>query len=288
MIKQLSNEWFEQRKMRITGSNVGAILGVDPFRKPADVMRAMVRAANGAESEFTGNVATEWGTFQEQNAKAELEMYHDLEVEETGFHVHPEHDWLGASPDGFAHDRKAVVEIKCPYYIRNDKEPVFKTVEEQPHYYAQMQIEMYCTDTELCWFYQWTPYGGCLEPVVFDPRWMDENFEKLSDFLFDFLEALRDPEKYLEDKVKVIDESEIAEQYKREADNLKNQSALVDQLKKQLIEIAGGKKSKIGGLNVYQVSKAGSVSYAKVVKEHCKGIDLTPYTGKPSSYWVVK
>ena len=42
-------------------------------------------------------------------------------VEECGFIVHPEHDWLGgASPDGLVLDN-TVLEIKCPFGSICDK-----------------------------------------------------------------------------------------------------------------------------------------------------------------------
>ena len=42
-MEQRSEEWFEARKGLVTGSSVGAILGLDPNRTKADVLRAMVR-----------------------------------------------------------------------------------------------------------------------------------------------------------------------------------------------------------------------------------------------------
>ena len=63
--EQRSPAWFEKRKGRVTGSIVGAILGLSPYMTRADAMRSMVRAAIGAPSEFTGNVATEYGTMHE-------------------------------------------------------------------------------------------------------------------------------------------------------------------------------------------------------------------------------
>ena len=60
-MEQRTPEWFEQRKGRITGSRVGAILGMSPWQKPADVLRAMVREYHGASTEFTGNPATDHG-----------------------------------------------------------------------------------------------------------------------------------------------------------------------------------------------------------------------------------
>ena len=100
MIKQGTDAWHKQRVGMITGSRAGAILGLSPFQTRDDVMRQMVREYHGAPSEFEGNVATEYGKANEGAAIFELEMEHDLSVEETGFHVHPGYPWLGASPDG--------------------------------------------------------------------------------------------------------------------------------------------------------------------------------------------
>ena len=142
MIEQRSEEWFKQRVGMITGSRVGGILGLSPFNKPEDVMRSIVREHHGAPSEFEGNVATEYGNEHEDAAIFALEQELGIQIEETGFHKVSE--WLGASPDGLVGD--AVVEIKCPYGKRNaTSESDFKSAREQPHYYAQMQIEMFCT-----------------------------------------------------------------------------------------------------------------------------------------------
>ena len=58
--------------------------------------------------------------------------------------VHPVYDWFGASPDGIVND-ETVLEIKCPFNLRNELLPQFKSIESQPHYYAQLQLEMACT-----------------------------------------------------------------------------------------------------------------------------------------------
>ena len=62
---QRTPEWFKQRKGRITGSVVGAALGVNPYMTPDALIRRLVRLWHGAESEFNGNIATEYGTLHE-------------------------------------------------------------------------------------------------------------------------------------------------------------------------------------------------------------------------------
>lgn len=197
MEKQRSTEWFEKRKGRVTGSNVGAALGVNPYKTPDDLIRQMVREYHGAENEFKGNAATAWGSFNENGAQAEYEMETGNVVQETGFHEFE--DWLGASPDGLVLDGKAVVEIKCPYGQRDKNPTQFKTAEEQPHYYAQMQVEMYCTGTQECHFYQWAPHGTRLEIVERNEEWLSENLPILKAFHARYLSEI-DNEDHLKPK----------------------------------------------------------------------------------------
>ena len=69
-MEQRSEEWFNIRKGRVTGSAVGAILGIAPFAKQADILRRMVRDWHKAPSEFVGNIATQWGTMNEDEIES--------------------------------------------------------------------------------------------------------------------------------------------------------------------------------------------------------------------------
>ena len=287
MIKQGTEEWHKQRVGIITGSRVGAILGLNPWSSRDDVMREMVREYHGAEKEFIGNVATEHGKINEANAIFELEIEYDIEVEETGFHVHPDHPWLGASPDGLVGDL-GVAEIKCPYGLRNEKNPTFKTAEEQTHYYAQMQIELFCTARFDCHFFQWAPNSSAYEKVRFKPSWITENLPKLHEFYLEYLEVIKNPGEYIEDLVQLIPESVYADNYIAAKDKLEEAKADLEEAKEQLIKLANGKKSKIGDLLVYPIERKGSISYAKAIKDNLPDIDLSGYTGKPSTSWGVK
>lgn len=285
MIEQRSPEWFAQRRKRVTGSNVGAILGHDPWRTRADVMRAMVRDALGAEPEFTGNPATAWGQANEENARLDFEL-------ETGLHINPApfvpfEDWAGASPDGFIDD-DAVAEIKCPYGIRKDAEPVFKTLLEQQHYYDQVQFELYCTGRGKAHFFQWTPSDGLLTVVHVDHAWRDENLPKLRQFYAEFLAELENPEEYLAPRRVMLDSPE-AHRMVREWDDLCEQEDWVAQRKKELlaeiVAASGEKNAEIAGRKLTKVEREGAVSWAKLAKEHCPNVDTAAYRGKPTQYW---
>lgn len=178
-MEQRTNEWFEARKGRITASSVGAILGNAPYATRDDVMRRMVREYCGAEPEFEGNIATEYGTRNEAGALTEYQMETGNAVQAVGFITRD--DWAGCSPDGFFGEYSGL-EIKCPFGLRKDDEPAFKTLAEQPHYYDQIQFSLWVT-YKLTWdFYQWSPRGTKLETVGVDHDWQSYSLPRLRQF----------------------------------------------------------------------------------------------------------
>ena len=286
-MEQRSKEWFQARKSKVTGSMVGSVLGINPWATPEDAMRTMVRSHFGAESEFTGNIATEYGTAQEPNALIDYEMVSGKDVQEVGFIVHPEHEWLGASPDGIT-DETGILEIKCPFGKRHDVDPDFKSALDQPHYYAQVQIEMYCTGLKWAHFYQWSAYNDRMEYIELDQHWLNENMPKLKAFHDQFLIECKSPDKHLAPLVKSVKADKLATAYNTAKAHLELAKQAVETAKNDLITLADGNKCNISGLLVSPVEKKGSVSYAKAIKDLLPGADLEPYRSKSTSYWLVK
>jgi putative phage-type endonuclease len=281
-MEQRSEEWFEARKKRVTGSNVGAILGLDPYRDADDVMRSMVREAHGAESEFTGNVATQWGAFNEAGAQADFTMETGLQVVECGFFPHL--DWLGASPDGLIGD-DAVIEIKCPFRLRDGGE--HKGIAEQPHYYAQMQIEMYCTERNKAYFWQWAPHATKLEVVERDEWWLDTHIPRLFEFYERFLIEMYN-EDHLQPKRKVLNTNRalhLAAEYDELQEAIDQAKEKQKQVMDELVGLSDGKNAQIGDKKLTLVKRAGSISYAKAIKELAPDADLEKWRGKDSEYW---
>ena len=285
MIEQRTEEWFEQRKGRVTASSVGAILGLSPYMKREDVMRNMVREYHGYEREFKGNQATEYGTFHEDMAAMDYQLKTGNVIAKTGFHAYE--NWLGASPDGII-DMWTLIEIKCPYGQRDKIPPVFKTLEQQPHYYAQIQIQMFVTKTNKCDFYQWSPNGDSLETVAYDEAWIEKHIPILKAFYDDYLIERQNPEKHLLDKRTTNNANSTAYRVEYYFE-LKAQIAELDALAKvvleQIVKDCNEKDSDINGHKLTKVVKKGAVSYAKAVKDLLPDADLTPYMGEQSEYW---
>lgn len=284
MEQQRSDEWFAKRVGRITGSRVGAILGLNPWQSREDVLRAMVREYHRAPSEFEGNIATNYGQAHEEEAILDFTLETGLDVVETGFHTYD--DWAGASPDGLIGD-DAILEVKCPYGKRNDKPPVFKAAQEQEHYWAQMQWEMLCTDRHKSYFWQWTPHGQELQMVDRDAVWLNENIPVLRQFHAFYLSELDNPEHLepLRKEVNTDDVRKLLDEY----DQLKEAQELAKERQKEvlaeLVVAAKDNNALLWGRKLTKVEKAGSVSYAKAIKDLCPDADLDKYRGKSSSYW---
>ena len=284
-MQQRTPEWFAARAGRVTGSVAGAILGLDPNTSREAALRRLVRDWHGAEPEFSGNIATRHGQAHEDGAIIDFIMETGLDVEPVGFL--PYEDWLGASPDGLTSDG-GVLEVKVPFGKRNDAEPVFKTLAEQPHYYAQVQVEILCADASHAWFWQWSAHGTKLERVEIDQAWRDENLPRLKQFHAELMDAIRTPDEHLAPRRVVID-TLAASRLLREWDEMAEAEDRARDRKAAILEelvlMAGNSDAEVCGRKLTRVNRAGAISYAKALAELAPGADLEKWRGKPSSSW---
>jgi exodeoxyribonuclease (lambda-induced) len=287
-MEQRSAEWYAARKGRVTASMVGAILGHSPYMTRDQAMRRMVRDAMGAEPEFTGNVATEYGTFHERGAIADFEMATGLKVQPGGWHTRDV--WAGASPDGLIYDH-TLIEVKCPYSLRNDPAPAFKALADQPHYLDQVQFQLWVTNRKACYFWQWAPNGTRSEVVYVDLDWQDKCLPVLRQFYAEYLAELKSPDRHLAPKRHEVDTPE-AHRIMAEYDQISEAIDRAEERKKELlaemVRLSGDKDAVFAGRNLTKIERQGSIAYAKAVAELLPGTNLEKWRGKASTYWVVK
>ena len=288
MIEQRSPEWFAQRAaVSITGSMVGSVLGISPFASRDDALREKIRAKSGAESEFKGNFATEYGT---RNESVALEAYQESTgqiVFETGQFNHPEFDWVAASPDGLI-GRSGIVEVKCPVSKK------IKTISESPHYYAQVQLQLHCSSREWCDFIVWTPDEMHVERVDRDGEWLADNISELYAFHDEVMTIMSNPDllaPFLEDKEVTRDDPAwiaLSDQWKANAEAEAACKAAKEDLKKQILALADGRRTRGGDILVFPTKRAGTIKYSQAFKELMPDADLSAYKGTESLSWTVK
>ena len=285
-MEQRTPEWHQARAGRITASIVGGLLDCAPYMSRDDAFRVLVRSLHGFPSEFAKNVAVDWAKGNEDLARQAYEIETGNDVKPLGFA--PYSEWAGASPDGLIGD-DGLLEIKCPFGIRKDNPPVFKTLADQPHYYGQVQFQMFCTGRNWCDFWQWTPHGSKLETVKYDGDWISENIPKLQSIWWRAKDAV--PADYEGPKRKVIDtpESErLINEFDELSEAIENAADRKKDIIARLVEMSGGNDASVSGRNLTLVKRKGSVSYAKALKAIAPDADLEPYRGKASESWQVK
>lgn len=136
----LTVEQLKIRKEGVTGSEIAAVAGINPWNAAVDVWNDKMGYAKDDAS-----FHTERGTFLEEGLIRWLEHRMGYEVREVGTVVHPEIPFVIATPDGTAFEwgeggkqgkKLAAVEIKSPSFRTADhwSNPLIKP-DGIPYYY---------------------------------------------------------------------------------------------------------------------------------------------------------
>ena len=149
--EQRTPEWIEIKRGKMSASNAETIIangkGLETY-----IYNLMAEYYSSAEKENYINADMQRGIDLEPEAKIEFQFYTGLDIKEVG--CVELNDYILASPDGLIGD-DGLIEIKCP----NDS-IYFKLLLSnniKPEYIAQMQMQMYVTDRQYCYFVSYNP-----------------------------------------------------------------------------------------------------------------------------------
>lgn len=102
-------EWLENRKRTVGGSEISAVMGLNPWESAYSLWANKL----GKTPDFEGNTATRVGTKMEQVVAELFEEESGLKVRKTNFiYYHDDFPWQHASPDRMVVGRDAGLEIK--------------------------------------------------------------------------------------------------------------------------------------------------------------------------------
>lgn len=158
--EQRSAEWFAMRNGKITASDGGTVLGLNKHEPQFNFILKKVLG-----STFETNDACYHGKKFENAVTLMYELSNNTHTEEFGLLGHPEHYFLGASPDGicspYCRDKVTLnrlvgrmLEIKCPL-MRKIKYTGDIVDNICPIYYwCQVQLQLECCDLDECDFIQ--------------------------------------------------------------------------------------------------------------------------------------
>jgi len=278
MIEQRSQAWHEQRVGKITGSRIGTILGHNPYQTRAQLMRAMVREAKGAPSEFVVTADVQRGVDREASSLMTLKLETGIDFKEAGFIQHPKYDWIGVSPDALADT--------CGAEIKNPRKP--QPLIDKPNYEAQIRLCMECCDMGE-WYYFSDPVEGdhIIELVNRQRMWFNGVLPALHDFMDEYQSELSNPA-HLEPLVEAREDDEFCEAASLYlAANRRLKAAQDDEkaAREALLSLTD-KSCSGGGVLVSKITRQGAVNNKKIYSEF--NIDPEKYRGKSTTYFSIK
>lgn len=144
------NEWLEQRKKGITGTDVGSIVGLNKWSSSTAVYLKKL----GELGETEENEAMYWGTILEPKIAEEFSKRNkDMKVRAVNaMLMHPENNWALANIDRLIKDQdgnRGILEIKTASEYSKD----LWSADEVPNaYLVQIQWYMYVTGTSYGYF----------------------------------------------------------------------------------------------------------------------------------------
>lgn len=125
-VEQGSQEWLKMRLGKITGTRLKEVFKSDNLSLIDELIAEII--SEEIEENYV-NTAMQRGKDLEPIVRELYTKVTGIEIEEIGFCISEENDFLALSPDGFTKDRKGAIEIKCPStkvhvkYIRQDQIP---------------------------------------------------------------------------------------------------------------------------------------------------------------------
>ena len=189
IIKPASHEeWLKEREYGIGASEVGAVLGVSPYETPFSLWLKKTKQIP-PEPE---NEAMLMGHMLEDVVAKRWEMETGEKVIKSSaadiIYVHPEYDFLRATPDRIVRGRKKLLEIKTTV-TSVDQDDIY------PHWLAQVQFQMYVTgihDADLAWLVQGRYFGYA--HIQYDEEFADFIVERVKEFWNDSVIGGKEPE----------------------------------------------------------------------------------------------
>lgn len=166
-MEQRTQEWHEARKGKVSASRMAEAIGLMGSR------RRLWRELTGREANTYTNAAMKWGTDFEVLVRALYEVTRGVSVEEVGFVPDPDHDWMGASPDGLV-GIDGAVEFKCPVGEMYPAAPM--------HYVVQCHGVMHATGRKWCDLMAWKED----ESRIWRINWSDGLWDEMMDHLLTF------------------------------------------------------------------------------------------------------
>ena len=271
---QGSEAWKNIRKQYVTATDAAVILGLSPWKTPYKLWRQKMDL--DPPDEETEKMR-EGSRLEDHARKWFFEAYGILFTPKVVFK-----DFMMASLDGMTDDDECIIEIKCGQKsFEQAKQGII------PEYYRiQMQHQMYCSGLNEMTYLAFNGEVVITLTVELDREFVYEMIPKLREF-YQCLISFTHPTMTMRDYHQRSDPewNNLVESYRNASQDLKRVEQLEQDLRKELISLAGEQSTMGNGIKLSKVAKKGVIDYTKIPQ--LKGLNLEEYRKPSSEYWRV-
>lgn len=283
-VEQNTQEWLEQRKKLIGGSDVPIIMGVSPWKTPLQLWEE--KTGKRMEDTESKKFIFQKGHRLEDRARKILELKTGVDFPPKVVR-HSELEYCQVSLDGLSLDNNAICEIK---YV--GEETYDRCLDEDyvpEHYYPQLQYQMLATGLEENLFVAYSEKRDEIKTILVpvDKDYIRNMIKVCNKFYSNLIEGVA-PEVSQKDYVTVkrkvmLEAMAYYSQLDKEAKKIKTK---MDEAKSLINEMAVEYYPKASrftgaGLKVFKTQRQGTIDWKKVQNVH-DDIDFESFR-KPST-----
>jgi len=278
---QGSNPWILYRKSKVMASEIATILRVNEYETPYQLWQ-----------EKLGLIPPKKETPAMTRGKELEPIAREMFRRETGLEMTPivcesdTHEWMAASLDGLSNSGKLLLEIKCNGKKNHDLALEGKVPDS---HWLQMQQQMFVSGAEMGFYYSFDGEKGVTIEVPFDAVAFDSKIPALYEFWRGLIllesPALtdRDYKDMASDKVWQT----LADKYLHLDIDIKSKEKEKDEVRRQLIALAGEHNARGGGIKVQKIVSKGKIDYEEILEIYNVIFDESLYRKPPTTSWRV-
>jgi putative phage-type endonuclease len=167
-LKQNSWAWYQHRKNFVNASEIGTIMGLNPYETKENLIKKKIFK----DGVFISNPAMEHGKKTEPKANLFFSVKTKRNYEPAVFTK----DIFSASLDGYHEASNTMLEIKCPLDKNSSSwKEFFEKNIIPPYYWAQIQCGLFCSESKSAFFLVYfNPQEHYLQEVFLKPSFIEE------------------------------------------------------------------------------------------------------------------
>ena len=279
-LKQNTPEWIAMRKSKIGASDASIILGINPWKTARQLWEEKLDIVPQPPMTF----AMLRGHELEPLAR-EFFMVTTGKEAMPSVCFHPDYTWMMASLDGVNHDEQFILEIKCGGQRLHDQARIGVIPE---YYICQMQHQMAVTGYKRGFYLSYFEGEGIIIPVDRNDTFIEDTLIPSLKEFWECLSNLIEPP--LQDgdyqKIESYEWAVAANDYKNICEQIRQLTLIQDDIKANLLSMAGDKNSVGAGLKVIKTRRKGVIDYNAIPE--IRDVNIENYRKKGSEYWTIR